>query len=104
MRATTHILRPFIGKSVVYFDDILVYRPSKEAHMQHLMEVLDTLRKEKFYAKTKKCCFMTDSIVFLGYVVSKRGDEMDPFEAMAISDWPMPTMFEIRSFHGLASL
>ncbi|XP_022892006.1 uncharacterized protein LOC111406874 [Olea europaea var. sylvestris] len=70
MRVMNQALRPFIGKYVVvYFDDILVYSGSEESHGVHLREVLTVLRKEKFFAATKKCVFYTDSVLFLGYVV-----------------------------------
>ena len=58
---------------VVYFDDILIYSGSTEEHIQHLREVLLILRQEQFYAAKKKCVFMTDRVLFLGYVLSKEG-------------------------------
>lgn len=59
-----HLLQPFIGRFiVVYFDDILVYSPSREAHLRYLKEVLDTLWNEKLYANPKKCSFMADNLV-----------------------------------------
>ncbi|XP_077250030.1 uncharacterized protein LOC143889637 [Tasmannia lanceolata] len=54
VRVMNQVLRPFIGRSVVvYFDDILICSKDEEAHLQHLMEVLDTLRKERLYATLK---------------------------------------------------
>jgi hypothetical protein len=74
MRIMNHLLQPFIGTSVVvYFDDILVYSANLEMHIQHLREVLLVLRQEKLYANLKKCTFMVDKVLFLGYVVSKEG-------------------------------
>jgi hypothetical protein len=52
----------------------------------------------------KKCCFFTDTILSLGYVVSKEGIMMDPSKVQTITSWPIPkSLHEIRSFHGLAS-
>ncbi|CAA3029122.1 reverse transcriptase, partial, partial [Olea europaea subsp. europaea] len=42
---------------IVFIDDILIYSKNKEEHEKHLMMVLETLRKEKLYAKFKKCEF-----------------------------------------------
>jgi hypothetical protein len=41
---------------------------------------------------------------FLGFVVSKRGIEVDEEKVKAIQEWPTPTTIsQVRSFHGLAS-
>ena len=46
-----------------------------------------------------------DIIIFLGYVVSAKGIEMDEAKVKAIQEWPTPkSITEVRSFHGLASL
>jgi hypothetical protein len=43
-------------------------------------------------------------IVFLGYVVTTQGIEMDKEKVKAILEWLAPkSMTEVRSFHGLAS-
>jgi hypothetical protein len=45
-----------------------------------------------------------EKIVFLGYVVTAQGIEMDEEKVKAIRDWPIPkSVSEVRSFHGLAS-
>ena len=79
------IFRPFIGKFiVVYFDDILIYSANIDLHLQHFREVLIVLRREKFYAAIAKCSFMTDSVLFLGYVVSKDGLLVDESKVIAV--------------------
>jgi hypothetical protein len=60
--------------------------------------------REKFYASPAQCSFMKDSILFLGYVLSKDGLAMDESKVVAVRDWPFPTtLHDIRSFHGLVS-
>ncbi|KAK6139092.1 hypothetical protein DH2020_027172 [Rehmannia glutinosa] len=45
-----------------------------------------------------------DKVVFLGFVVSANGIEMEKEKVNAILDWPIPkSIAEVRSFHGLAS-
>ncbi|KAK1628064.1 hypothetical protein QYE76_002379, partial [Lolium multiflorum] len=104
MRLMNHILRPLIGKSVVvYFDDILIYSKNLEDHVQHVREVLCILRHEKLYANLPKCTFAQNKLVFLGFVVSANGIEVDSSKVEAIHNWPTPTnVGQVRSFHGLA--
>jgi hypothetical protein len=105
IRVMNQAFRPFIGKFVVvYFDDILIYSPNKENHIQHIWEVLCVLRMEKFYASPTKCLFMKDSVLFLGYVVSKDGLAVDESKVATVRDWHIPTtLHEVRSFHKLVS-
>ncbi|XP_077246136.1 uncharacterized protein LOC143886018 [Tasmannia lanceolata] len=105
MRFMNQVLRPFIGRFiVVYFDDILIYSPSTDSHMQHLHEVLETLRRDKLYLNLKKCTFITNQVLFLGFIISDAGVKADQDKVKAILEWPVPrSLHEVRSFHGLAS-
>ena len=78
MWLVNNMLRPYIGKFVViYFDGILVFNKNKEDHLQHLKIILDTLRKHHLYANPKKCRFLQESLVFLGFVISAEDVKMD---------------------------
>ena len=56
------------------------------------------------YANLKKCSFFTDSVIFLGFVVSSKGVSTDPQKVKAIVDWPEPkNIHEVCSFHRLAT-
>ncbi|KAK8923643.1 hypothetical protein KSP39_PZI019202 [Platanthera zijinensis] len=105
MRVMNQVLRPLIGVCVVvYFDDILIYSLDQNQHMIHLRQVLDILRENKLYINLKKCTFLTDSLTFLGYIVSSEGIRVDREKVNAIESWPSPrTITEARGFHGLAS-
>ena len=45
-----------------------------------------------------------DKVVFLDYVVSAKGIEVDEEKVKAIKEWPTPKLItKVRSFHSLAS-
>ena len=96
---------PFIGRFVVvYFDDILIYSSDPDTHLEHVRKVLKVLQREQFYAAMKKCVFMTPKVLFLGYVISGDGLQVDETKVEAVRNWPTPrSITEVRSFHGLAS-
>jgi len=97
-------LRHFLGKFVVYFDDILIYSNNLDELINHLHYVLDVVRKKKLNANMKKCSFCMSNIVFLGYVVSAQGIEVDEEKVKAIGEWSIATsVTEVRSFYGLTS-
>jgi hypothetical protein len=66
--------------------------------------VLSKLQKEKLLINLKKCSFVKTELVYLGFVISRDGLKMDQEKVKAIINWPTPrSIFEVRSFHGLAS-
>ena len=105
MRLMNHVFKPLIGNCVVvYFDDILIFSNTLEQHLHHLRQVLLVLRDQKLFANKKKCHFLSDEVLFLGYLVSGKGIQMDNKKVEAITTWPTPTsLHEVRSFHGLVS-
>ena len=104
MRLMNHVLRAFIGKFVVvYFDDILIFSKSLDDHIEHLRAVLAVLKEEQLYAYLAKCTFCTDKVVFLGFVVSSQGVEVDEEKTKAVREWVAPqNVSQVRSFLGLA--
>ena len=105
MRLMNQVLKPFIGKfMVVYFDNILIYSKTEAAHYNHMREVLAVLQVNELYINLKKWSFLTDKLLFLGYVVSADGIHVDEDKVHAVREWPTPkTVSDVRSFHRLAT-
>ncbi|GJS57913.1 putative reverse transcriptase domain-containing protein [Tanacetum coccineum] len=57
---------------IVFIDDILAYSKSKEEHEVHLKLVLESLRKEKLYAKFSKSNVVSDALSRKERVKSRR--------------------------------
>ncbi|XP_074305116.1 uncharacterized protein LOC141640055 [Silene latifolia] len=104
MDLMNRVFRSYLDRFVIIFiDDILIYSKDEMEHFRHLRIVLETLRKNKLYAKFKKCAFWLKEISFLGHVVSEKGIQVDPQKIEAITKWPaLKNVAEVRSFLGLA--
>ena len=89
---------------VVYLDDILIYSDDIMQHWSHVKEVLKQLRKAGLYAKAEKSKFYSDSVKYLGYVLSPSGLTMSDAKVKTIQEWPEPKKVKhIQSFLGFAN-
>ena len=79
MRYMDELLRPFIGKCVIYYlDDILIFSRSWKEHVRQLQQVFDTLEQHRLYLNMDKCSFAMTSIKYLGYVTNFVGIHVNP--------------------------
>jgi hypothetical protein len=103
MEAMNGMLHKYLDDFIVVFlDDILIYSKTEEEHERHLTLVLDSLWKNQFYAKLKKCAFWLPEVAFLGHVINQHGIFVDPKNVSSVVNWQRPaTVNEIRSFLGL---
>ncbi|GJW88693.1 transposon ty3-I gag-pol polyprotein [Tanacetum coccineum] len=76
----------------------------EEEHLGHLRKVMKALAGNDLFVNLKKCTFLTNKLLFLGYIVSSDGIHVKEAKVQAIRDWPsLKTLSEVRSFHGLAT-
>lgn len=92
-------LRRFV---IVFFDDILVYSPTLQAHGRHLQVVLHLLGSHMFFVKLSKCSFSAMLIEYLGHIITEGKLQADQAKIAAMVTWPVPaTVHQIRGFLGL---
>lgn len=84
---------------MVFFDDILIYIPSLELHLERMRQVLELLRKHQLFVKKSKCNFAKEHVEYLGHVISKQGVEADKEKITAMVNWPKPKYVkDLRGF------
>ena len=85
-----------------YLDDILVYSPDMETHLEHLRKLFMKLREADLKLKEVKCNFLKKHIQYLGHIVSGKGITPMPEKVACIKDMPPPkTPKEVKQFLGL---
>ena len=56
-----------------YLDDILVFSPDMETHLEHLRILFERLRTADLKLKEVKCNFLNKHIQYLGHIISGEG-------------------------------
>jgi hypothetical protein len=87
---------------LVFMDDILVYSPTLQQHLQTLREVFTILRHQQLTLKRSKCTFAQQNLEYLGHVIGTAGVATDSAKVAAVQSWPQPrSLKELRGFLGL---
>ncbi|XP_041912451.1 uncharacterized protein LOC121677640 [Alosa sapidissima] len=99
------VFRDYINQFVIVFiDDILIYSPDLQTHIQHVRLVLARLREFQLFLKAEKCTFHQTSTQFLGYNISAQGVSMDEGKVTAVLSWPTPqSVKDLQRFLGFAN-
>ena len=84
---------------VIYLNDILIYSINMFKHHWHVKEILKHFHKTSLYTKAEKCKFHSESVEYLGYILSSSGLTMSDDKVKIIQDWPEPKKVKnIQSF------
>ena len=108
MQAPTHFQRLVNGVlsgltfAFGYLDDILVFSPDMESHLEHLRFSFERLRNADLNLKEVKCNFLNKHIQYSGHIVSGEGitplpEKLDSIQKML----PHKTPKEVKQCLGL---
>jgi len=71
--------------------------------LQHVHLVLNALRAHDLHLKRSEYSFGSQSVAYLGHVISAEGVAMDNAKVEAVESWPKPRSARgVRGFLGLA--
>lgn len=100
VRAMTTIFHDMIHKEIeVYLDDVIIKSRESSDHLTHLRKFFERLRRYNLKLNPAKCAFEVPAGKLLGFIVSRRGIELDPSKIKAIQEFPLPkTRKEVMSF------
>ncbi|KAI7790520.1 Pol polyprotein [Triplophysa rosa] len=99
------VLGDMINRFVfVYLDDILIFSQSLQEHTRHVRVVLQCLLENQLFVKAEKCEFHSDTVLFLGHVISPRGIDPDDAKIKAVAMWGTPDSRKaLQRFLGFAN-
>ena len=85
MRAMYTIFHDMIHKEIeVYIDAIIIKSHECLGHLTHLKKFFDRLRRYNLKLNPAKCSFRVPVTKLLGFIVRRRGIELDPSKIKAI--------------------
>ena len=93
--------KPPVPSTACIVDDICITGANPQEHFANLSELLLRLREAGLKLNKDKCKFYQTSVKFLGKIIDKNGQRMDPAAVDAIVNMPAPTdKHTLRSFLG----
>ena len=89
---------------IIYLDNILIYSKDMTQHKKHVKEVLHWLHKNGLCVAPTKCKFHTESVEYLGFIISTDSLCMAQDKVQTILDWPEPWWVkDVQSFLGFCN-
>ncbi|PKI69515.1 hypothetical protein CRG98_010090 [Punica granatum] len=92
LRAMVTLFHDMMHKEIeIYVDDMIAKSKEGEDYLVILKHLFDRLKKYKLRLNPAKCTFGAKSGKLLGFVVSERSIEVDPYKVKAIRELPPPS-------------
>ena len=86
-----------------FFDDIIVYSPDMESHLELLRKVFEKLRQHNVRLRKEKCQFFKPEVEYLGHMISENTVRPSKQHIQAVIKFPQPrTVKQLRRFLGLS--
>ncbi|XP_070010280.1 uncharacterized protein [Nicotiana sylvestris] len=102
IKAMTSIFHDKMHQEIeVYVDDVIIKSRMQDDHVRDLRKFFEHLRKYSLKLNPAKCAFGVPYGKLLGFIVSRRGIELDPTKIKSIQDLPpLRTKKEVMSMLG----
>lgn len=85
-----------------YLDDVLIFGDTMEEHDTNLAAVLERFKEHGVEINESKCVFRSQSLPFLGFILTPDGWQIEEEKLSAIRDFRRPVnCSEVKSFLGL---
>ncbi|CAJ0943012.1 unnamed protein product [Ranitomeya imitator] len=95
------LLEGLEGYATAYLDDIAIFSPTWEDHLEHLTQVLWWIQRAGLTIKLEKCQLGMSEVHYLGLRVGGGALKPEPGKVDAITSWPSPrTKKQVMSFLG----
>lgn len=91
---------------IIYLDDVTCYTNTDDPlkHLQDLEKTFNCMSERGIVLNPKKCHYFKESILFLGFVVTRNTIEPNPETVNKVKNFPIPkSIKQLRSFLGLCS-
>lgn len=75
-----------------YLDDLIVFSPMFETHLERLSAILDLFRCARLELNSPKCRFGCCRITILGHMLDAAGVQPDPEKIRAMKNFPVPSL------------
>jgi hypothetical protein len=75
---------------LAYLDDIICYSATMEEYAGKFERLFQRLEQANFMIQPSKCIFATDTVEYLGHIMTEEGVKLDPRKVKAIRNFPTP--------------